>query len=131
MKKVFYDSWVAKFFLMSGYNTITLGPFVYTKRKVLSQAVINHECTHARQWCECAVLSGFVAWVLAVALGISAWWMLLSGVAFYIWYGIEYLVRRWGMAQKEAYRAVRFEQEARRAEQDDNYLENSHYFGWL
>ena len=130
MEKIFYDNWLAKIILFT-CDTITLGPFVLTKQKSLSQYTINHECTHARQWIEMAVASGIIIWVMMLVFEISPWWMLLAALFFYIWYGIEYLIR---LAiyrnHRKAYKSICFETEARKAEYDSNYLENSHYFSW-
>lgn len=138
MKKVFYDSWLAKAILFPSYSTITLLAWVFTKCKELSQAVINHECTHARQWVELAIASGLLLWIGLLIFGYSAWWLVMSALVFYLWYGLECLVRAIIAAiTKEnnvwhtAYRMVSFEQEARSAEKDNNYLENSHYFAWI
>lgn len=140
MKKVFYNSWIARHMLLAGYSTITLMAWVFTKlsKEEVRQSTINHECTHARQWMELAVASGLLIWLGMLAFDLSAWWLVLSTLTFYIWYVSEYLVRRFigffksaGNGQKEAYRLVSFEQEARLAEKDNNYLENSTYFAWM
>lgn len=145
MKKVFYESKLAKVLLcMSSCHTITLGPFVFSKRKEqnITQADRNHECTHARQWIELTVLAGLILLGLVLWLDISAWWMLASGVMFYVWYGIEYLIRAMVYSvtndgcpkgeRKDAYRMVSFEREAYESEHDCNYLENCSYFtGWM
>ena len=141
MKKVFCDNWLAKALLcMSSCHTITVGPFVLSKRaeEKITQEVRNHECTHARQWVEMAVVSGALIWWLVLLSGLSAWWMALSPLAFYLWYGIEWIVRSLiysvagpGGERKSAYRMVSFEQEAYGNEADPNYLENSDYFAWV
>ena len=114
--------------------------WVFTKwsKKEARQSTINHECIHARQWIELAVASGLLIWAGMLMFNYSAWWLFLSAFTFYIWYVFEYLVRRFmgffGNAedgQKAAYRLVSFEQEARLAERDNNYLENSTYFAWM
>lgn len=140
MKKVFYDSWIAKKLLLTGYSTITLFAWVFTRwsEKEARQSTINHECVHARQWVELAVAFGLLLWAGMLIFGYSAWWLVLSALTFYIWYVVEYLIRRLiGLfrsgenGQKAAYWLVSFEQEARMAERDNNYLENSNYFAWL
>lgn len=138
MKKVFYNSWLAKTILLAGYSTITLAAWVFTKYSELRQAVINHECTHARQWVELTIISGILLWAGLLIWDYSAWWLAVSAIVFYIWYGFEWCIRALiasVMEDKEAgyvaYRLVSFEQEARMAEEDDNYLENSHYLAWL
>ena len=131
MKKVFYNSWLAKHFLPFAH-TITITAFVLTKRDRLPQSTINHECTHARQWIEMAVASGLIIWVLMLVFGMSAWWMLLAAAAFYVWYLAEFAVRFIILRdRRKTYKSISFEQEARMAEHDDNYLENAHYFSWL
>ena len=136
MKKVVYDSWLAKRLLMKGYDTITVGPLVFTKLKVLPQWVMNHECVHVRQWTEMAFVSGFLLLIGMIVFSYSPWLMFVSPATFYMWYFVEYIVRRvWGLFingdQKQAYRSVWFEREARRAERDPHYLENSGCFEWV
>lgn len=140
MKKVFYDNWLAKHMLLAGYSTITLMAWVFTKlsQEEVRQSTINHECTHVRQWIELTAASGLLAWIGLLVWDYSAWWLSLSALTFYVWYVLEYFVRRFiGIfrngknGQKSAYRLVSFEQEARSAEKDNNYLENSTYFAWL
>lgn len=135
MKKVFYESWIAKHLLFPGYSTITIFAWVFTKWSELSvrQSTINHECVHARQWTELAIASGLLIWVGMLIFGFSAWWLLLSSVVFYLWYVVEWCVRLivGCFSSHDAYRMVSFEREARLAETDSNYLENSKYFAWL
>ena len=120
MKKVYCNNLLAKVLLaFSSCHTITIGPFVLSKRpeEKITQKVRNHECTHARQWVEMAVAIGTVIWILLLCFDLSAWWLVLAGLAFYLWYGVEWLVR--------------FEREAYSNEDDPNYIENSNYFAWV
>lgn len=96
MKKVYCNNLLAKVLLaFSSCHTITIGPFVLSKRpeEKITQKVRNHECTHARQWVEMAVATGTVIWILLLCFDLSAWWLVLTGLAFYLWYGVEWLVR--------------------------------------
>lgn len=135
MKKIFCDSFLAKMLLcMSSCHTITVGPFVLSKRKEgkITQEIRNHECTHARQWAEMAVASGLAIWLLMLLFHLSALWLILAAVAFYIWYGIEWFIRFVKIGNfGKAYEAVSFEREAYENEDDLNYLENSNYFAWV
>lgn len=135
MKKVFYESWIAKHLLFSGYSTITLFAWVFTKwtEALARQSTINHECVHARQWTELTIASGLIIWAGMLIFGFSAWWLLLSSVVFYLWYVVEWCIRVivGCFSSHDAYRMVSFEREARLAETDSNYLENSRYFAWL
>lgn len=47
--KVFYESKLAKWLLWQGYNTITLGCFVFTKKskEEMKQSTLNHEASCA------------------------------------------------------------------------------------
>lgn len=130
MKKIFYESWIAKHLLFPSYSTITLAAFVCTRGKELTQRVKNHECTHARQWVEMFVIGWFATWILQLIFGISAWWYALSFLAFYIFYLLELLIKSI-ILRRNAYKDISFEQEARKAEDDETYLENSDYFAWV
>lgn len=144
MRKVFYDSWIAKHCLLPYYSTITLFAWVFTKYKkeevtaTYRQGMINHECVHTRQWAELTIASAVLLWVGMLVFGYSALWLIPSIFTFYILYVLEYLIRRLvGLfiqkeyRQKSIYRLVSFEKEARLAERDSNYLENSGYFAFL
>lgn len=136
MKKIFYDSTLAGVLLFfSSCHTVTVGPFVCSKLKEgeVRQYVRNHECTHSRQWMEITVVAGLVIWSAVLAFDVSAWWLSLSGLAFYLLYGMEWVARLIALRNTGlAYLAVSFESEAREAEYDENYLENCNYFtGWF
>ena len=143
MKNVFYNSWVAKSVLcLSKCHTIMLFGFVFSKLKEeeVTQRVRNHECVHARQWFEVTSLSGMVILALVLVFGISAWWLLLSSVVYYVWYVLEWMCKcvwysimidEWTCDMETPYESISFEREARLSERDSNYLENSGYFGWL
>lgn len=136
MKKVFYESWIAKHLLFASYTTITLFAWVFTKwsEKEAQQSTINHECVHTRQWIELTVASGLLIWLGMLLFGYSAWWLMLSAMVFYIWYVLEFVVKWFYgsiMGNYNAYKNISFEREARLSEKDSNYLENSAYFAWL
>ena len=143
MKKVFYDSWVARMVLyFSTCHTIMLFGFVFSKLKEeeVTQRVRNHECVHARQWFEVTALSGSVLLAIVLIFGISPWWILLSGGIYYVLYVLEWICKciwysvmidEWTCDMETPYQSISFEREARLSERDSNYLENSGYFGWL
>lgn len=141
MKKVFYESWIAKHLLINNCTTITLLAWVFTQWSKMEarQSTINHECVHARQWIELAVASGILLWIGMLVFGYSAWWLTLSAATFYVWYVLEWCIRKMIASvladckeDYDAYRLISFEREARLAEKDNNYLENCSYFsGWL
>lgn len=131
MKRIYYESRIAEVLLYFSYcETITVGPWVFTKLKEseVPQEVRNHECTHVRQWTETTLFVG----LLLLAFGVSAWWLLAAPLAYYLWYGVEYLVRLCILRDgRKAYRAVSFEQEAYGHETEAEYNENAGYFGWV
>lgn len=135
MKKVFCDNWLAKVLLcMSSCHTITVGPFVLSRRKEdkITQSLRNHEYTHVRQWVEMSQVSVLVIFSCILLTGSSGWWALLSLVTFYIWYVIEFLFRYVRLKDAgKAYRAVSFEQEAYSNEDDPDYLDDGCCFGWI
>ena len=136
MRRFYYDSSIAKFILgLSSCHTITLGPFVFSKRKEydIPQNIRNHETCHSVQWIEIACLVGLLIFALQLSINITEWWYLTTTLAFYLWYGIEYIVRLClYLDANKAYKMVSFEQEAYTSEHDVNYIENRHMFtGWL
>lgn len=145
MNKIIYNSIIAKGLLyFSPCDLIMLFGMVFSKAKKedVPQGVINHENVHIRQWNEMTMLSGIIILALVLIFGISAWWMLLSGVTYYVWYAIEFMCKsvyysimndNWDCPSKRLnpYKELSFEREARLADKDDNYLANSKYFAWL
>lgn len=135
MKKVFCNSIVAKILLiLSTCHTITLGPFVFSKKPKnrISQEVVNHECLHAQQWNETAILTGIFLLSAVIVFHIHPAWMFMAGAAYYIWYVVEYLLKLIIYRNKDsAYRNISFEQEAYLNQSDSNYLENRGYFSWI
>lgn len=133
MKKIWYNSWLARTFLFPSYSTITLTVFICTKIKdssSLPQKVKNHESVHVRQWVEVFIISLLITFIFDIFISFSPWWYILSILTFYIWYVLE-----WGIksiiTRKNAYKEISFEREARIAEGDNSYLENSDYLGWI
>lgn len=136
MKRFFYESKLAKVLLaFSSCHTITLGPFVCSKRSAqdIPQHVRNHESCHSIQWIEVACVTGILVLLIQLLFGISPLWYLLAAVAFYIWYGVEWLIKTIIYRSfKTAYKSVSFEQEAYSSEYDCNYIENRPLFtGWI
>lgn len=93
-----------------GFTALTLWPFVFVRRDLLDRyddKTVRHERIHGRQQKE----------------------MLLIG--FYLWYGIEYLLRLAKYRNKEdAYLNVSFEQEAYMNQADGDYLRNRKWYAW-
>ncbi len=94
---------IIKSFFIGRFTGIAVWPFIIVKnRAYATDAVfINHERIHLRQQLELLV------------------------VLFYIWYGIEYLIRLLYYKDRHlAYRNISFERESYGNERDVNYLKN-------
>lgn len=132
MKRYYYNNWLAKLLLRySSCHTIAIAWFVLSKRHRcdVSQYVENHETTHAMQWTEVTMAIGLILLVLQFFFEFSPLWMLTAGIAYYVWYVLEWLCK---LPFGNAYRSISFEQEAYDNELDLNYCEFRPLFsGWI
>lgn len=142
MKHVFYDNWLAKLILWSGYSTIMLYGFILSKlSKDRGNARLeNHEGTHQYQFIECMVLGVALFGLITALFGFSGWFVFLAISFFYLMYGGEWIVRiMYNIAtgdlskfdnfmsyivdaNTKAYKAISFEREAKLNENDNDYL---------
>lgn len=101
---------VSKYLIPKGFRGITLFPFIVVSEPDLKQnlVVINHEKIHLRQQIELLILP------------------------FYIWYGMEFLVR-WIISKdrNSAYRDISFEKEAYANEKQPDYLQQRTFWSFL
>jgi len=101
---------VFKFLTPQGFRGLTFFPFVFlmNKEDVLDKVFVNHEKIHLRQQLELLVFP------------------------FYVWYGIEFLIR-WIITKDKnvAYRNISFEKEAYTNEKDLNYLKSRSFWKFL
>ena len=101
---------VFKYLLPKGYRGITLFPFIFLLRKEDKRngVLVNHEKIHIRQQLELLVLP------------------------FFIWYGIEFLIRRVQFKNwSRAYRNISFEREAYENEKDLDYLKRRSFWSFF
>lgn len=93
----------------SGYSAITIGPFIFTRRKSLDEKTITHESIH---------------WEQEKELGI---------IGFYILYVLEFFVRLLinNFDWHTSYREISFEKEAYQGENIPGYLETRKHYAWL
>lgn len=87
-----------------GYKAINLFGIIFAREK-LNEIDINHERIHTRQMIE------------------------LLFIFFYIWYGLEYIIRLF--TNIDPYRNILFEQEAYKHENDLDYLNRRSHYSWL
>jgi len=91
---------VNKFILAKGFRGISLWPFIILKSEVFKNdpVLLNHEKIHLKQQVK------------------------LLLVFFYLWYGIEFLIRFFQYENRSlAYRNISFEREAYTNEMNINY----------
>jgi hypothetical protein len=123
MRRIFYNSRLAKCLLWPGYSTAMLFGYICTKRKSstpLSYKTKQHESIHAEQYNEVTMLAFLVALILQILFG-GGWWFVPVPVVYYVLYFLEaaftWLVRLcthgWTAAAEMAYANSMFEQEAR------------------
>ena len=101
---------VSRYLIPKGFRGITLFPFIIVSETDLKQnsVMINHEKIHIRQQIELLILP------------------------FFIWYGMEFLIRWFRFKDKNAaYRNISFEREAYANEKDLNYLKERSFLGFL
>lgn len=135
---IFHNSLIARWFLPKSYSAIMLFGMVFTRHSKLDDVCINHEWYHTRQYKDIFSV-GLIISILASAIaGICdfypVWWavggILLSAVAYYIWYGIEYLVHYIKFKDHDkAYHAISFEAQAYTLEND--FLSEYKHFSWI
>jgi hypothetical protein len=97
--------------LTNGFATgMALFPFVLLKNRAAAsnKRLMNHETIHLKQQLEMLI------------------------IPFYIWYGIEYLIRRISSkSHYEAYRHISLEREAYSNDQNLVYLKNRKFWAFL
>ena len=148
---VFYDSWLAKKLLKTGYGTIMLFGMIFTKIKKeysknteKGQTTLAHNEVHVQQYVDCT----FVALALAIIVTfLTGWWpsFCFVPVFYYIFYGIEYVIRyiySWFKFRHlvvtlsdYAYKMVSFEQHAYELEKEwrlpIEIRKSISSFGWI
>lgn len=100
-----YSTWMPP----KGYKAITLLFLVVIRKDArFTDVDYNHENIHLAQEME------------------------LLFIGFYLWYGIEYLIRlMMYRSHNDAYRNISFEQEAYMYQYDMEYLDTRSHFTWL
>lgn len=140
MKPIYYNNLLAKLILFGNYHTIMLFGFILTKLNELSEAVLRHEKTHQKQYVECMEIAAIPSVLLS--LYVSAWWLLLIPLFYYILYLAEWFVSFVyhlftdsrigdGKVNANAYRASAFEMEAKLNQDNPNYLKERKWGAWM
>ena len=140
MKLIFLDSKFAKFILFGSYHTIMLFGFILSILKEITAETERHERTHQKQFFECMEIAAIPSVLLS--FHVSAWWLLLIPLFYYILYLTEWFVSFVyhlftdnkigdGKVNKNAYRASAFEMEAKLNQDNPNYLKERKWGAWF
>lgn len=141
MRKIFYNSLLAKCLLLFGYGTAMMLGSIHTKRdrkNPLSEEVKRHESTHCEQYWEITMIAFIVALGLQIAFG-GGWWFVAVPFVYYVLYFLEaaftcvirLFTHGWSEAMDFAYDNSMFEQEACLAESDPTYNERRRFCAFL
>jgi hypothetical protein len=140
MKTIYLDNWLAKMILFGNYTTIMFFGFILSILKEITAEIERHERTHQKQFFECMEIAAIPSVLLA--FNVSAWWLLLISLFYYILYLAEWFVSFVyhlftdnkigdGKANKNAYRASAFEMEAKLNQDNPNYLKERKWGAWF
>lgn len=140
MKTICYNSKLAKLILFGCYTTIMFFGFILTRLKELSETTIRHERIHQKQFFECMEIAAIPSALLSFY--VSAWWLLLIPLFYYILYGVEWFISLAyhlftderigdGKVNANAYRASAFEMEAKLNQDNPNYLKERKWGAWF
>ena len=128
--KIVKCSW----FPFAGYKAITIWPFIFIREGMAwayDERTDRHEHIHGEQQKELLV-AGIVISCILWLVGCGWWSLIVLPIRFYLWYGIEYLIR-WAYYKNRdtAYRNIAFEKEAYQNDEDLLYLEKRKHFVWV
>ena len=107
-----------KFIPFQGYKAINICGILFIRGNAeISEKDIEHEKVHSKQIVEVALL-------FTPLLFLSLWYVFLLPGMFYLWYGVEFLIRLASLRDwKMAYKNICFEREA--------YEGRVRKFGWI
>ena len=91
----------------NGFKAINLFGVIFYKGSMPKKDTLNHENIHTAQMKE------------------------MLYIFFYVWYGIEWLIRLIKYSPHEAYRYIGFEQEANKYRYRMTYLKERKHYKWL
>ncbi len=138
--KIYYNSKLAKCLLFGSFKTCMFFGVVITKLAQLSARIRRHEGIHIRQFWECCILGAALWGFLYGVAHLSACWLLLAPVTYYLLYGGEWAIsycyhilrgdarNRWN---DEAYHASAFEMEAYAHEQEPDYMQCRRWYSFV
>lgn len=140
MKTIFLDNKFAKLILFGSYHTIMFFGFILSILKEITAEIERHERTHQKQFFECMEIAAIPSALLSFY--VSAWWLLLIPLFYYILYGVEWFISLayhlftderigGGKVNNNTYRASAFEMEAKLNQDNPNYLKERKWGAWF
>lgn len=139
MRKIYYNSILAKIILFRGFPTAMMMGTIQTKNdEPLSESVKRHESTHCEQYLEITFIAFIAALAMQIAFG-GGWQFVAVPLVYYVLYFLEAAItwtfrlftHGWKEAANMAYDYSMFEMEARLAEDDPTYNEYRRFCGFL
>lgn len=139
MRRIFYNSKLAKYLLFPGYGTAMILGYICTKQSdPLSETEVRHESIHAEQYAEVTMLSFLVALLMQILFG-GGWWFAPVPLVYYVLYFLEAAItwswrlctHGWKEAADMAYDNSMFEQEATAGESVTGYVESRKFFAFI
>lgn len=118
------------YFPFEGFKAMNVfGVLFVRKGALLTARTLNHERIHSAQIEECMIATFLLTSVL---MFMGLWWVTLLStlLSFYLWYGVEWLVKRI-IGGEDAYYRLSFEREAYLNEGDPRYTRTRKSFAWI
>lgn len=119
-----------KYIPFPGFKAVNIFGVLFVRKSArIDNVLIRHEKIHTSQMFEVTVVS----LILFLLFMYVSWWLpLLSPFVYYVWYGVEWLIRFIRLRNAhEAYRNISFEKEAYSNQDVDYYLGKRKFFNFL
>ena len=116
--KVIYNKYIP----FGSFIAMTVGPFIFTKREVLTPVTVQHEAIHWEQQKETLILPFFILYGLMFVYEYIR--CLFNSDRGYVYHKLNTVFKR-------AYRHIAFEREAYRNEEIQFYVEHRRHYAWL
>jgi len=123
-----------KYIPFKGFDRIAIYPFIFIKTNcVLTNEKLRHELIHIEQQKEMIALGVLMAVLLTLLFGFNYWYVLIALGLFYGVYIVNWVFEliKIPFEDKEAYKDLLFEKEAKQNEKNINYLKNRTRFAWI
>lgn len=114
------------------YTVINIFSILFTRKKKITEKIINHEKIHSAQMLELGIVGILILLIFSSIFNFSFLYSLFGICTFYIWYCLEYIfIRLFHKKQNDAYHDVSLEEEAYINDDNLNYLKTRKHFNWF